>query len=107
MASMTLPNEERSWRRRRKRQSSPTRSNCSSRNARREFVASICKDITMHATVEEEIFYPAVRAKIDDDDLMNEALVEHNSAKQLIAELERMAGDDPMLKPTVTVLQEY
>jgi hemerythrin-like domain-containing protein len=75
--------------------------------ARYEFVASICKDISMHAAVEEEIFYPAVRAKMDDDDLMNEALVEHNSAKSLIAELERMSGDDPMFKPTVTVLQEY
>src|SRR4051794_11455704 len=46
------------------------------------FLASICNAITLHAKVEEEIFYPAVRTKIDQDDLMNEALVEHSSAKQ-------------------------
>ena len=69
-------------------------------NARREFVATICNDLTMHTKLEEEIFYPAVRAKLRDEDLMNKALVEHNSAKQLIAELEKMQGDDPMLRPT-------
>lgn len=76
-------------------------------NAMREFVATICNDLTMHTKLEEEIFYPAVRAKIKDDDLMNEALVEHNSAKTLIAEIEKLPGDDPMLKPSVTVLAEY
>ena len=76
-------------------------------NARKEFVASICMAIEMHAKVEEEIFYPAVRERIKDDDLMNEAQVEHNSAKQLIAEIERMSGDDEMLKATVMVLSEY
>ena len=76
-------------------------------NAMREFVATICNDLTMHTKLEEEIFYPAVRAKIKDDDLMNEALVEHNSAKTLIAEIGKLQGDDPMLKPSVTVLAEY
>jgi hemerythrin superfamily protein len=76
-------------------------------NAMREFVAAICKDLTMHTKLEEEIFYPAVRARIKDDDLMNEALVEHNSAKALIADIEKLAGDDPMFKPSVTVLAEY
>jgi hemerythrin superfamily protein len=73
----------------------------------KQFVASICRDIEMHAAVEEEIFYPAVRAKIKDDDLMNEAEVEHNSAKQLMADIEKLAGDDPMLKASATVLSEY
>ncbi|HZS68972.1 MAG TPA: hemerythrin domain-containing protein [Burkholderiales bacterium] len=76
-------------------------------NARREFIAAICNDLIMHTELEEQIFYPAVRAKLKDDDLMNEALVEHNSAKQLIAELQKMPGDDPLLKPTATVLAEY
>ena len=76
-------------------------------NAMREFVATICKDLTMHTKLEEELFYPAVRAKVKDDELMNEALVEHNSAKTLIAEIEKLQGDDPMLKPSVTVLAEY
>src|SRR3954465_12280339 len=73
----------------------------------KNFLASICRDIEMHAAVEEEIFYPAVRAKIKDDDLMNEAQVEHNSAKRLIGEIEKLAGDDPMLKASATVLSEY
>src|SRR3954471_12182839 len=76
-------------------------------NACKEFIASICRDIEMHAAVEEEIFYPAVRARIKDDDLMNEAQVEHNSAKQLIAEIEKLSGDDPMLKAHAQVLSEY
>ena len=76
-------------------------------NAMREFVATICKDLTMHTKLEEELFYPAVRAKIKDDELMNEALVEHNSENTLIADIEKQQGDDPMLKPSVTVLAEY
>src|SRR3954466_13522474 len=73
----------------------------------KNFLASICRDIEMHAAVEEEIFYPAVRARIKDDDLMNEAQIEHNSAKQLMAEIERLSGDDPMLKAHAQVLAEY
>jgi len=73
----------------------------------KNFLASICRDIEMHAAVEEEIFYPAVRARIKDDDLMNEAQVEHNSAKQLMAEIKGLSGDDPMLKAHAQVLAEY
>jgi hypothetical protein len=57
--------------------------------------------------VEEEIFYPAVRAAIEDDDLMNEAQVEHQSAKDLIEQLEGMDASDPMYAATFTVLCEY
>ena len=63
------------------------------KKAFKEFVVSICKAIDRHATVEEEIFYPVVRERIKDDDLMNEALVEHQSAKQLIAEIRGLSGD--------------
>ena len=73
----------------------------------KDFLASICRELEMHTTLEEEIFYPAVRGKIKDDDLMNEAQVEHNSAKQLIAEIEKLGGDDPMLKAHAQVLSEY
>jgi len=75
--------------------------------ARKDFLASICRDLEMHTVLEEEIFYPALRGKIRDDDLLNEAQVEHNSAKQLIAEIERLGGDDPMLKAHAQVLSEY
>ena len=53
---------------------------------KRALVERICAALTIHATVEEEIFYPAVRAEIDDQDLMDEADVEHASAKDLIAQ---------------------
>ncbi|MEO6825296.1 MAG: hemerythrin domain-containing protein [Nitrosospira sp.] len=67
----------------------------------------ICQALTVHAQLEEEIFYPVVRAAIDDDDLMNEAMVEHTSAKDLIAQIQAMQVTDPMYDAVVTVLGEY
>ncbi len=70
-------------------------------------VQQICSELTVHATVEEEVFYPAVQAAIDDDDLMDEAEVEHAGAKDLIAQLEEMEPGDPLYAAKVTVLSEY
>lgn len=67
----------------------------------------ICQALTVHAQLEEEIFYPVVREAIDDDDLMNEAMVEHTSAKDLIAQIQAMRVSDPMYDAVVTVLGEY
>src|SRR4026209_2811531 len=50
----------------------------------------ICNELTVHATVEEEIFYPEVRGAIEDEDLIDEAEVEHATAKDLIAQIESM-----------------
>ena len=72
-----------------------------------EVAMQICEELTVHATVEEEIFYPAARAAIKDDDLLNEAEVEHATAKDLIAQIEQMFGDDPMYDAKVKVLSEY
>ena len=72
-----------------------------------DLVAQICAELTIHSTIEEEIFYPAVREAIDDDDLMDEADVEHASAKELIAELETGSPGDDHYNAKVTVLGEY
>ena len=53
-----------------------------------ELVKQICTELLIHTHLEEEIFYPAVREAIDEEDLIEEAEVEHNEVKQLIAELE-------------------
>jgi len=69
-------------------------------------VQKICNELKVHAEIEEEIFYPAVREGIDDGDLMDEALVEHAGAKALIAQLEQMSPVDELYDAKVTVLGE-
>jgi hemerythrin superfamily protein len=75
--------------------------------AKLTLVHQICKELTIHARVEEEIFYPPVRDAIHDDDLMDEADVEHASAKALIAELMQMEPGDDHYDAKVRVLGEY
>lgn len=67
----------------------------------------ICAALTVHAKIEEEIFYPALRKNIDDEDLLDEAEVEHASAKQLIAEILSMSPKDHLFDAKVKVLGEY
>ncbi len=69
-------------------------------------VKQICDALKVHAEIEEEIFYPAVRKAINDADLMDEALVEHAAAKDLIAQLEEMEPGDDLYDAKVTVLGE-
>jgi hemerythrin superfamily protein len=69
-------------------------------------VEQICYALTIHAQIEEEIFYPAVRKAIEDADLMDEALVEHAGAKELIAQLQEMDLEDDLYDAKVTVLGE-
>jgi hemerythrin superfamily protein len=73
----------------------------------RQVVKTVCEDLKVHTTLEEEIFYPAVRAAIEDEDIMNEAAVEHETAKMLIEQLENSGPDDPQYFATFTVLGEY
>jgi hemerythrin-like domain-containing protein len=70
-------------------------------------VSQVCSALKAHAKVEEELFYPTVRRKIDDEELIDEAEVEHDSAKTLIRHLERMKPDDPKYAATFSVLGEY
>jgi len=73
----------------------------------RRLIERVCEELSVHTTLEEEIFYPAVREGIDDEDLMNEAAVEHETARMLIEQLQNMAPDDPNYFATFTVLGEY
>ena len=70
-------------------------------------VQATCEDLKLHTTLEEELFYPAAREAIDDEDILNEAQVEHETAKMLIEQLENMGPDDPNYHATFTVLGEY
>jgi hemerythrin superfamily protein len=68
----------------------------------------ICTMLTVHATIEEEIFYPAARDVLGkDEDLIDEADVEHASAKALIAQIESGSADEPLFDAKVKVLGEY
>ena len=70
-------------------------------------VRMACEKLTVHATIEEEIFYPAAREVEDAESLLNEAEVEHATAKDLIATLDSMDASDDMFSATFTVLSEY
>ncbi|WP_439586839.1 hemerythrin domain-containing protein [Hydrogenophaga sp.] len=72
-----------------------------------DLARQICQELTVHATIEEEIFYPALRAALKDTDLLAEAEVEHASAKDLIAQIEAMDTADEMFDAKVKVLGEY
>jgi hemerythrin superfamily protein len=72
-----------------------------------EMVRQCCTDLKIHAQIEEEIFYPAARAAVEDEDLLDEAEVEHASAKQLIDELEQMEPGEELYDARFTVLGEY
>ena len=65
----------------------------------------ICTELKVHAMIEEEIFYPAFRGKIDDD-LLDEAVVEHDGAKVLINDIESGGPDEDYYDAKVKVLQE-
>jgi hemerythrin-like domain-containing protein len=64
-------------------------------------------ELTVHAQIEEEIFYPAVREAIKETDLLDEAEVEHASAKDLIAQIQEATEVDDKLDAKVKVLGEY
>lgn len=72
---------------------------------KQKLATKICLELSVHAKIEEEIFYPACEGKVEED-LLKEAYVEHDGAKRLIAEI--MAGEpsDEFYDAKVTVLQE-
>lgn len=61
---------------------------------KQQLALKICQDLTVHTQIEEEIFYPQLRAAIDDDALLDEALQEHAEAKEAIARIQGMEPTD-------------
>lgn len=73
----------------------------------KKLAQKICLELTKHATAEEEIFYPAVRrASKENEDVIDEATVEHASAKELIAQIFAMEPSDDLYDAKVKVLSE-
>ena len=69
-------------------------------------VSKICKELTVHVQLEEEIFYPAVKAALKDHELVPEGIVEHTSVKDLIAEVQDKAPYGEMYDAKVKVMNE-
>ena len=74
---------------------------------KKALVAQICTELNVHAQVEEEIFYPAVKAALRDKELVPEATVEHATLKNLIAQVEAKEPDGEMFDAKIMVLSEY
>lgn len=71
-----------------------------------ELVRQACNDLKIHALIEEEIFYPAVYKAIKDRDLIEEAMVAHFEANNLIVQLDSMKPGDELYDAKFTVLGE-
>lgn len=81
--------------------------NTRSTSKKKALVTQICTELTVHAQVEEEIFYPAVKAALRDKELVPEATVEHQTLKDLISQIEGREPDGEMFDAKVKVLSEY
>jgi hemerythrin superfamily protein len=77
-----------------------------SKQKKQQLATNICDALTVHTTIEEEIFYPAFIEATGDKDMHHEAVVEHAGAKSLIAEIQAMSPDDDYYDAKVTVLSE-
>jgi len=76
-------------------------------NAEKKALADkICLALKVHTQIEEELFYPPAREKTGDEDLLDEAIVEHAGAKTLIAQIEAMAPGQPLYDARMKVLAE-
>lgn len=82
-----------------------TYENSKSKSVKAKLAQQICMELTIHATIEEEIFYPAVKGQVEDD-MLDEAYVEHDGAKMMIGEI--LAGNpgDDFYDAKVKVLSE-
>lgn len=74
---------------------------------KRQLAREICDELKVHTQIEEEIYYPRVRSKSGADSLLDEALVEHQSAKELIRDIEMESTSSHMFDAKLKVLGEY
>ena len=74
---------------------------------KRDLIVQICSELTVHAQVEEEIFYPAFKAALKHKELVPEATVEHATLKTLISQIQVVEPGDELFEARVTVLAEY
>jgi hemerythrin superfamily protein len=77
-----------------------------STSKKQQLASNICEALIVHTTIEEEIFYPAFLQATQDKDIHHEAVVEHDGAKKLIAQIQGMSPDDDYFDAKVTVLSE-
>jgi hemerythrin superfamily protein len=77
-----------------------------STSTKQRLASEICQALIAHTTIEEEIFYPAFLAATQDKDIHHEAMVEHDGAKMLIAQIRGMSAADDYFDAKVTVLSE-
>jgi hemerythrin superfamily protein len=73
---------------------------------KKDLASQICLELTVHTKIEEDVFYPGCSAEGVDEDLMNEAYVEHDGAKVLVAEIEKGSPGDQYYDAKVKVLSE-
>jgi hemerythrin superfamily protein len=74
---------------------------------KQELAQEICQELTIHAQIEEEIFYPAIEKVLRDKTLVPEAKVEHETLKYLIAQIENESPESELYDAKVKVLSEY
>jgi hemerythrin superfamily protein len=77
-----------------------------SASKKQQLALRICEALTVHTTIEEEIFYPAFLEATEDKDIHHEAVVEHDGAKKLIAQIQEISPEDDYFEAKVTVLSE-
>lgn len=74
---------------------------------RRALAEEICIELTIHARLEEELFYPAVREALHDEDLLDEAEEQHGSQREFVAQILATSADDALYDARVAVLSDY
>lgn len=75
-------------------------------SVKQKLAQQICMELSIHARIEEEVFYPACNGQIEDADLLDEAYVEHDGAKVLIAEITASSSSQNFYDAKVKVLSE-